>query len=228
MLTTALSLLGFSVVAAILLMRTRVRATRIEAQAALRHRRPAGPGRPAARAAVRRAADPDRMGRRRQPAPDQRRHLASDLAGRAVEFAATHPRLWNLAAAGTGAADGPCGRRAARGRRRLSAQSLHLERPRHRGDGPRHWRPSHCADSRTRRACAGNSPNPICATRRCRRRPNCCATSPPPRPGRSGPRAPKAICAMPMRPMCGPPRAQASRMPSTATSNCWRTTSAPR
>ena len=170
-LTTALALLGFSVVAAILLMRTRVRASRngtrlrsdiadLQVQAdrlrALLFAEPqiliawaAGDNRPA----------------------DQRRHLASDLAGRAVQFAAAHPRLWNLAAAGTGAADGPCGRRAARGRRRLSAQSLHLERPRHRSDGPRHRRPSHCADSRTRRACAGNSPNPISATGRCWRRP---------------------------------------------------------
>ena len=150
-LTTALSLLGFSVVAAILLMRTRVKATRTEV-------RPAPDiadcrsGRPAARAAVRRAADPDFLGRGRQPAPDQRRHRAVDLAGRAAKFAAADPRLWNLAAAGTGAADGPCGRRAARGRRRLSAQPLDLERPRDRGDGPRHRRPSHCPDSRTRRA----------------------------------------------------------------------------
>ena len=195
---------------------------------ARRHRRPAGAGRPAARAAVRRAPDPDRLGRGRQPAPDQRRHLAADLAGRAVEFAATHPRLRNLAAAGTGAADGPCGRCAARGRRRLSAQSLHLERPRHRGDGPRHRRPSHCADSRTRRLAPGTRRDPISATGRCRKRPSCCATSPPRRPGRSGPRAQRAICVTPTRPMCGPPRAQASPIPSTATSNCWRTTSAPR
>ena len=62
----------------------------------------------------------------------------------------------------------------------------------------------------------------------CWRRPSCCATSPPRRPGRSGPRAPRAICVTPMRPMCGPPRAQASRIRSTAASNCWRTTSAPR
>ena len=41
-----------------------------------RHRRTADAGRPVARAAVRRAANPDFLGRRRQPAPDQRRHRA--------------------------------------------------------------------------------------------------------------------------------------------------------
>ena len=70
--------------------------------------------------------------------------------------------------------------------------------------------------------------DPIFATGRCRRRPSCCATSPPPRPGRSGPRVRRAICAMPMRPICAPPKAAASPMPCIVTSNCWRTTSAPR
>ena len=63
MLATALALLGFSVVAAILLMRTRVRAANERGAAARRDRGSAGPGRPAARAAVRRAADPDLLGR---------------------------------------------------------------------------------------------------------------------------------------------------------------------
>ena len=194
---------------------------------AIRYRRTADAGRPVAGAAVRRAANSDFLGRRRQPAPDQRRHRAVDLAGCVAKLAAADPCLWNLAAAGTGVADGPCRRCAARGRRRLSAQPLDLERPRDRGDGPRHRRPSRCPDSRTRRACAGNSPNPTCATRRCRKKPSCCATSPPPRPGRSGPRAPRAICATPTRPMCGRPREPASPTSSTATSNCWKPTSAP-
>ena len=146
-LATALALLGFSVVAAILLMRTRVRAAAQRGAAALRHRRSAGPGRPPARAVVRRTPDPDRVGRRRQSPADQRRYLAAAGAG----FAAAHSGVWNLAAAGAGAADGSCGRRAARGRRGLSDQSHHLERPRAGGDGPRHRRPGHCADSRTRR-----------------------------------------------------------------------------
>ena len=66
MLTTALALLGFSVVAAILLMRTRLRAASNEARlradiAALQVR-----GRPVPRAAVRGTADPDFVGGRRQ------------------------------------------------------------------------------------------------------------------------------------------------------------------
>ncbi len=115
-----------------------------------RHCRTASPGRSAARAAVRRTPGPDFMGRGRQPAPDQRRHLAVDLARRPAKLAPAHPRLWNLAAAGTGAADGSCRRCAARGRRGVSAQPLDLERPRDRGHGPRHRRPGHCQDSRTR------------------------------------------------------------------------------
>ena len=206
-LTTALALLGFSVVAAILLMRTRVRATQTEVAAALRDRRSAGPGRPAARAAVRRTAGPDLMGRRRQSAADQRRHLAVAVAGRPAEFAAAHSRLRNLAAAGTGAADGPCRRRAARGRRRLSAQPLHLERPRDRGDGPRHRRPGHCPDSRTRRLAAGtrriepalqDAAGRDRAVARLRRRRALADL---------GQERSKATCAMPTPPMCGPPRA---------------------
>ncbi len=123
--------------------------------AAFRHRRSASPGRPPARAAVRRTPDPDRMGRGRQSPADIRRYLAADGAG----FAAAHPGVWNLAAAGAGAADGPRGRRAARGRRGLSDQSHHLERPRAGGHGPRHRRPSHCADSRTRRIAPGTGGN---------------------------------------------------------------------
>ncbi len=73
-LTSALSLLGFTVVAAILLMRTRIRATRVE----LNLRSDIADLQVQAdrlRAlAVRRAPDPDRLGRGRQPAPDQRRH----------------------------------------------------------------------------------------------------------------------------------------------------------
>ena len=116
--------------------------------ATCRHRGPAAPGRPLPRAVVRRAANPDLVGRRRQPPADIGRHLPSDAAG----HAATHPRLRNLAAAGTCAADGPCGRGAARERRRVSAQPHHLQRPRHRGDGARGRRPGHRADSRTLRA----------------------------------------------------------------------------
>ena len=84
-LTTALALLGFSVVAAILLMRTRVRAATEREQAAKRNRRAAGPDRPVARAAVRRAAGADLLGRRRRPAANQRRHLAAVAAGPAAD-----------------------------------------------------------------------------------------------------------------------------------------------
>ena len=63
MLTTALALLGFSVVAAILLMRTRRARGQQRDAAALRNPGPAGRGRPVPRAAVRRTADPDLLGR---------------------------------------------------------------------------------------------------------------------------------------------------------------------
>jgi hypothetical protein len=61
-LTTALALVGFSVVASILLMRTRVRLPD-RGSAALRYRRVAGPGRPVAGAVVRGTANPDFLGR---------------------------------------------------------------------------------------------------------------------------------------------------------------------
>ena len=77
-LTTALALLGFSVVAAILLMRTRVRAASNEARLRADIRRSAGRGRPVPRAAVRRTADPDLVGGGRQSPADQRRYLAAD------------------------------------------------------------------------------------------------------------------------------------------------------
>ena len=80
-LTTALALLGFSVVAAILLMRTRVARRAKRGAAARRHRRPAGPGRPLPGAVVRGTADPDLLGRRRQSSADHRRHFAADAAG---------------------------------------------------------------------------------------------------------------------------------------------------
>ena len=57
MLTIALALLGFSVVAAILLMRTRIRAAANEQRLRRRNPRTSGPGRPVSRAAVRRTAD---------------------------------------------------------------------------------------------------------------------------------------------------------------------------
>ena len=151
-LTTALALLGFSVVAAILLMRTRVRAATNEARLRAEIGELQARGRPVPRAAVRGAADPDLVGGGRQPAANQRRHLAADAAGGAFAPAAAHPRVWNLAAAGAGAADGSCGRRAARGRRGFSAQPDHIERTHRRGHGPRHRRPGHRADSRTRRS----------------------------------------------------------------------------
>ena len=180
-LTTALALLGFSVVAAILLdARPRARGHERGA-AALRHPGPADRGRPVPRAVVRRAADPDTLGRRRQSPANQRRHLAVDAAGFAAQYQPQrHPGLRNLAAAGTGAADGSCGRCVARGRRGFSAQSHHLERPRLRGDGPRHRRPGHCADFANSAGCAGNWPKPTSpaqgAVGRNRR---CCAASPP-------------------------------------------------
>ena len=156
-LATALAVLGFSVVAAILLMRTRVRAANNEARLRSELQRPAGRSRSLPRAAVRRTAGSDLVGGGRQPSANQRRYLAADAAG-CPAVAAAHSRLRNLAVAGAGAADGPRRQRAARGRRRFLAQSHHVHRPLHRGDGPRHRRPGHRADSRTQRACAANSP----------------------------------------------------------------------
>ena len=112
--------------------------------AAFRTRRSAGAGRPPARAVIRRTSDPDLVARGRQSTADQRRHLA---VADARPAAAAHSRIWNLAAAGAGAADGSRGRRAARGRRRIPDQSDHVERTCPGGDGPRHRRPGHCADS---------------------------------------------------------------------------------
>ena len=65
-------------------MRTRLRAAAQRGAAARRHRRACRRGRPVARAAVRRTAGADLLGGRRQPAADQRRHLAADAAGRAA------------------------------------------------------------------------------------------------------------------------------------------------
>ena len=81
MLATALALLGFSVVSAILLMRTRVRARARRGAAARRYRGAAGPGRPLPRAAVRGTADPDLVGGGRQSPANHRRHRAADAAG---------------------------------------------------------------------------------------------------------------------------------------------------
>ncbi len=159
MLATALALLGFSVVAAILLMRTRLRAAGKRGAAARRQSGPASPGRPVSRAVVRRAPDPDRVGGRRQSPANQRRYFAAAGAGFASAIVAAHPRLRNLAAARAGAADGPCGRRAARGRRGFSAQSDDLQRTRAGGHGPGDRRPGHCADSRTQRIAAGTRRN---------------------------------------------------------------------
>ena len=164
MLTTALALLGFSVLAAILLMRTRVRAANSEAR--LR----------ADIQGLQSEADRFRALLFAEPqiliswaAGDNRPQISGDTSLLLPPDcpAAAHSGVRNLAAAGTGAADGPCGRRLARGRRRFSAQSHHLQWTRHRSHGPRHRRPSHCADSRTRADCAGNSPKPTSGTRRC-------------------------------------------------------------
>ena len=155
-LTTALALLGFSVVAAILLMRTRVRAARSEAR--LR----ADIGELQVQADRFRAllfAEPQIL--ISWAAGDNRPQITGDISLLMPQelAAAAPPRLRNLAAAGTGAADGPCGRRAARGRRRFSAQSDDLERTLDRGHGPRHRRPGHCTDSRTRRLAPGTGRN---------------------------------------------------------------------
>ncbi len=140
--------------------------------------------------------------------------------------AAAHSGVRNLAAAGTGAADGSCGRCAARGRRGLSAQSHHLERPRLRGHGPRHRRPGHRADSRTRRiaprtrrdqsapqgAARGNRD----AARLRRRRAL----------ADLGQAAPTAGSITPMPPMRGRPKPPASPTRSIAISNCSTATTA--
>ena len=99
-----------------------------------------------------------------------------------------------------------------------------LERPRHRGDGPRHRRPGHCPDSRTRRLAPRTrriqSPLQDAAGRdraaaRLRRRRTLADL---------GQERARATCAMPMPPMCGRPKAPASRTPSSATSNCSKAT----
>ena len=225
-LTTALALLGFSVVAAILLMRTRLRAAKSEARLRADIAELQIQTDRYQRAAVRRTAGADLVGGRRQQAGNRRRHLAADAAGRPAASAAADSGVRNLAAAGAGAADGPCGRCLARGRRGLPAQSHHLERTHRRSHGPRDRRPGHGADSRTRRGAPGTRRNPACATRRCWKRPNCCATSPPPPPGRSGPRRGKGSCASPTPPTRRRPKPTASRTRSTATSNCSTATTA--
>ena len=222
-LTTALALLGFSVVSAILLMRTRVRAARSEAR--LR----ADIGELQVQADRFRAllfAEPQIL--ISWAAGDNRPEITGDISLLMPQdsHAAAPARLRNLAAAGTGAADGPRGRRAARGRRRFSAQPVDLERTLDRSHGPRHRRPGHCTDSRTRRRAPGTGGIEPALQDACRRKPSCCATSPPPCHGRSGPRARKASFAMPTRPTPRPPRPPASRTRSIATSNCSKATSA--
>ena len=74
--------------------------------------------------------------------------------------------------------------------------------------------------------CAGNSPKPISATRRWWRKPRCCAISPPPRRGRSGPRARQGRASLRQCRLCPGDRGRpASRTRSTATSNCSTATS---
>jgi hypothetical protein len=122
--------------------------------AAFRTSKPASRSRSVSRAAVCRTAGPGLMGGRRQPSADQRRYFAADAAG-GPATAAAHSRIRNLAVAGAGAADGSCRERAARGRRRLFAQSDHVHRTLHRSNGPRHRRPGHRADSRAQRVAPG-------------------------------------------------------------------------
>ena len=128
------------------------RPRRTQRGAAARRTQPAaGPGRPLPGASVRGAADPDLVGRRRQPAADLGRYLARHSEGR---LGAADPRLRYLAATGTGLADGPRGRCLARFRRGISPQSHHIKRSRHRGDGPRHRRPGRGAIARIDRIAA--------------------------------------------------------------------------
>ena len=111
-LATALAPLGFSVVAAILLMRSRVRATRSEAR--LR----------ADIADLQIKADRYRALLFAEPqvliswdAGDNRPRISGDIALLvAARFAASRPRLRSMAASGAGVADGACGQRVARGR----------------------------------------------------------------------------------------------------------------
>ena len=150
-LTTALALLGFSVVAAILLMRTRIRAARSELRLRVEI------------AALQAQADRLRALLFAEPqvlvswaAGDDRPQISGDIRcwchpdspQRILAFGAWLPPEPALQM--DHAVDA-----LARIRRGISAQPHHLDRPRHRGDGPRHRRASHCADSRTRRGAAG-------------------------------------------------------------------------
>ena len=116
-LATALALLGFSVVAAILLMHTRVRAAKNEARLRADIR---GLQVQADRYRALLFAEPQIL--IAWAAGDNRPQISGDVSLLVPqEFAATRSRVRNLAAAGTGAADGSRRRRVARGRRGLSA-----------------------------------------------------------------------------------------------------------
>src|SRR6185437_10382547 len=94
-----------------------------------------------------------------------------------------------------------------------------------RTDGPsRRWAAPSAArplcGSANSAACARSWLKLISGTRRCSKRPRCCAASPPRCRGRSGPGAAMAVSAMSTPPMHGRPRPPASRTPSAAISNC--------
>ncbi len=141
-LALALAILGFSVVAAILLMRTRTRAAENELQPARRNPGAAGRERSQQRAAAERAAGRRVLARRRRPPAGCRRHVAA--AGRRA--AAARAGVRNLARARTVAAARTRRRSAAQRRRELRVEPRDLDRSRR----SRRW----AGSSAARRSCA--------------------------------------------------------------------------
>ncbi len=114
------------------------------------------------------------MGRRRQSPANQRRRLAVGAAGspyRRSAFSRSEPGCRRNRRCRWITPSTRCARPARAFCCNLTTSNGHAIE----ADGPRHRRRGHCADSRTLRIAAGTGRKPICATRRCWRRPKCCA-----------------------------------------------------
>ena len=177
-LTTALALLGFSVVAAILLMRTRLRAARNEARLQTKI------GELQAQADRFRAllfAEPQIL--ISWAAGGNRPEISGDTSLLMPQEAQHQPQ--RILAFGTWLPPEPAlqmdhavdALREAGESFLLNLTDLERDARSRPWAAPSAARPS--SGFANSAACAGNSPNPACATRRCWRKPSCCATSPP-------------------------------------------------
>ena len=188
MLTTALALLGFSVLAAILLMHTRIRTAKNEARL---HSKIEGLQLQADRYRALLFAEPQIL--ISWAAGDNRPRISGDIS-----LLVQQDTPQRILAFGTWLPPEPALQMDhAVDALRESGEGFLLnlttvQRPFDRGDGPRHRRPGHCQDSRIVGAAAGTRGNQFPAEGARRRDRDAARLSPTPRPSRSGPEAPRA------------------------------------